>query len=221
MRTLLRIESRILSKLDYGAILLIVSFLYLIGIPMFAVYMLIVLCPFASRFFHDYRNRSRIFTASLPFSRSQIVRSRYLLAFLEITAMLAWLFVLGHLVQWAGRSIQFVMNGSDFLVFLCMAIVLLAVSLPFYYLFPSYIPAVLSTIAIIFAAIYYTLVLLVKVLGLEGADVIVFNDMDPGVVRAVQTYLPLAPYFALILGTALLFVLSIKLSELLYRKKDI
>ncbi|GAQ16458.1 accessory gene regulator protein C [Oceanobacillus picturae] len=155
--------------------------------------------------------------SSLPVKRASIVQGRYVSILMVSIFFILYQGLCGRVLSLLFENNYYVYSWKDMLVLLCMAALIVAVGIPLYYGLTSFLMATGTLAFLYFFSIIFSLPSLTNVLGMEQE--IIFNDLDPGLVLLVEKYIPFQTYVTLSLVTAILFYLSLKLSEQLFVKR--
>lgn len=156
--------------------------------------------------------------SSLPVKRASIVQGRYMSILMVSIFFILYQGLCGRILSLLFENNYYVYSWKDMLVLLCIAALIEVVAIPIYYGLSSFLMATGTLAFLYFFAIVSSLPPLTGVLGMEQE--IIFNDLDPGFVLVIEKYIPFQPYVTLSLVTGILFYLSLKLSELLFVKKE-
>lgn len=200
------------------AFLLTIPLFYAVMLPQFFTFVVCVLAITVGLFFTDQRSKSKLYMSSLPVRRASIVRGRYVSILMVSICFILYQSFWGRILSLTLENNYYIYSWKDMLVLLCMVALIEVVAIPIYYGLSSFLMATGALTLFYFFAIIFSLPPLTNVLGMEHE--IIFNDLDPGYVLLVEKYIPFQPYITLILSTAILFYLSLKLSELLFVKKE-
>jgi hypothetical protein len=168
-----------------------------------------------SLFTYDQKNKVNRFLVGLPVGREKWVLARYLFA----VAIAGGIILLQGFLQWVYVMIlpgfSSVYDIADFLLIFCLAVIILAICFPLLYFNYPYAMALL--ILLLSVGTYFTMDLLVKVLGMT--DEIIFNDLDKGFGLLVETYIPFSPIPVVLCVTLVLYWISLKLSIFIFARK--
>ncbi|NAP01434.1 hypothetical protein FRY77_36445 [Halomonas sp. MG34] len=198
-------------------VLLTIPLFYVVMLPSIFVFNVYVMTILIGLFFTDQRSKSRLYMSSLPVKRASIVKGRYVSILMVSIFFIFYQGLWGRVLSLLFENNYYIYSWKDMLVLLCMAALIEAVAIPIYYGLTSFLMATGGLAFLYFFSIIFSLPPLTNVLGMERE--IIFNDLDPGFVLLVEKYIPFQPYITLSLVTAILFYLSLKLSELLFVKK--
>ncbi len=198
--------------------LLTIPMFYAVMFPLYFIFVAYVLAITVGLFFTDQREKSKLYMSSLPVNRVSIVRGRYVSILMVSICFVLYQSIWGRILSLTLENNYYVYSWKDMLVLLCIAALIEVVAIPIYYGLSSFLMATGILAFLYFLSIILTLPPLTNVLGMEHE--IIFNDLDPGYVLLVEKYIPFQPYITLVLATAILFYLSLKLSELLFVKKE-
>lgn len=218
MIALIKKDLLLYGPVTYLIILLFIYFMGIIMMPAMFVLMVGASALAFSPFFYDEKNKMNYTMISMPIKKSSIVAGRYVFSLLIICITL--------LVQWAAeRSItvafdtyEAVYGWNDYLLFLCLAVMLIAISYPLLYLIKNLYAAAGIILLLFMVGTYYIMDLLVDALGFSNE--IIFNDIDKGFAIIAENWFPVMPYLAVLSISGGLFCGSIVLSSYVMKKKD-
>lgn len=203
---------------SYIIIPILLSFFYVAHIPPMFLYGVTVISIPIIIYLLNNKNKVDRFLISLPVEKKSIIKSRYLFSVMMATIILlfqlAVMFV--HSLLFGGT--QYVYDWKDICVLLCLAVIVTAIFIPIYHVFRSFILATAIISILFFLGVFFTLPKLINVL--EMKDVIIFNDLDPGLSMLVEKYIPYQPYALLIMISVAVFYISMIISQRLYERKD-
>ncbi|MGM8212375.1 ABC-2 transporter permease [Virgibacillus sp. W0430] len=206
------------SILMYVSILLFLVVAYVIKLPPIFLFLIVFLAIVISLFIFDYTGKMNRFLISLPVPKQRIVQSRY------VALLLLALFLLFY--QWGVMIFTSNIFGADYYVYswrdivtvFCLSGLIISITLPILYYFQSVIVSISIVLILYFLGTFLMLDPLVHVLAMKNE--IIFNELDPGFKRLVETYIPFQPYISLCVVTSFFLVSSVKLAEQFFLKKD-
>lgn len=202
----------------YLSLILILPISYVLFLPSIFMFIATALTIIISMFYYDDRANVNRFLISLPISAASIIKRRYQSIILFSICVIIYQWVIGHVVTFFIGSEHYVYGWKDIIVLICMGAIITAVTVPFFYLFRSFILSVGCIMVLLLLGSYYSLTPLVTVLEMD--EVIIFNDLDPGFVMIVEEYIPYQPFLILVFASLVIFYMSMKISELLYLRND-
>ncbi|OZU88172.1 hypothetical protein CIL03_13705 [Virgibacillus indicus] len=202
----------------YLSLILILPISYVLFLPSVFMFIATALTIIISIFYYDDRANVNRFLISLPISAASVVKRRYQSIILFSICVILYQWVIGHVVTFFIGSEHYVYGWKDIIVLICMGAIITAVTVPFFYLFRSFILSVGCIMVLLLLESYYSLTPLVTVLEMD--EVIIFNDLDPGFVMIVEEYIPYQPFLILVFASLVIFYMSMKISELLYLRND-
>lgn len=206
------------TTISHLAIALMIAGAYFVTIPPTFLFVISILSLPIILFFYDDKNHVNRWMISLPIAKKTLIQSRYL--FTAIMSVIILLFQVLIMISLSSLSelSRYMYDWRDIIVLLCMSFIITAICMPIYYAIRSF--AVATSIIAILSMLtsFFIMFPIIDVLGMD--DIIIFNDMDSGFVLLVEKYIPIQPYTVLIIISALLFYISMKVSEQLLMKKD-
>lgn len=170
-------------------------------------------------YFITHKNKIDYFLISLPVEKKTIIKSRYLFTVIMATTVLLFQIIMMFVITVLFDGTQYVYSLGDIVVLLCLAIIVPAIAIPIYHLFRSFILATTIIGILFFLSMFFTLSQLISVMRME--DIIIFNDLDPGLRMLVEKVIPYQPFSILIIISIVIFYLSIIISQRLYTLQDI
>src|SRR5690625_2915199 len=190
-------------------------FLYFAGLPASSVlivfYLPIIIVPFiVDRISHVHH-----YLLSLPIRKNHIVFSRYLFSIIAACTyiLLLWLFM--WIFSFTGREL-YMFNWKDIIVLFSIVCLIISYTLPALYI--QHMLAFLSIFVVYLISTFYMIGALVNVLNItEGFD---FAELDAGFGLLAETYIPIAPFSLVVIGTTLILLISFKLSTFLFNWKN-
>ncbi|SET59793.1 ABC-2 family transporter protein [Oceanobacillus limi] len=192
---------------------------YLIHLPpIYTTVGLILPVLIIGSFYVDDRANINRFTLSLPINKDFIVKGRYLLFFTVWIGIIFYQAMVGQLIETFSTLPRYTYHWIDILTVICLGLIVKAIFLPIYYFFESF------TVASIISAILYGVLLissftpLIEILRME--DHIIFNDLDQGIVPLVEKSIPFQPFFVLVIVSITIYLLSLKISGLIFSRKE-
>src|SRR5699024_7467660 len=127
-------------------------------------------------------------------------------------------------IEWAGTNISYSSTFEpytfiDFLMLFAVGLVLFAVCYPILYFFNNSYVAMLIIFLFLIIGTFFTIDGTINILRMTDGSV--FNRHDKGLAVLAKSYIPCQPYRLLLLASIGLFIASIKISTLLFQRKDL
>ncbi|PAV30947.1 hypothetical protein CIL05_04325 [Virgibacillus profundi] len=219
MLQLIKQDLFINTWITYLSILLFLSITYFVFLPPIFMFIATALTLIIALFYYDDRANVNKFLRSLPIQASQVVKRRYQSIMLLSICIILYQWIIGYAIISFTDLDRYIYGWKDIIVCFSIGVIIIAITVPFFYLFRSFTLSVGCLMVLLMLGSYYSLTPLVTVLELE--EVIIFNELDPGFVLVVEKYIPYQPFIILVLASVVIFYLSMKLSQLLYLKKDL
>ena len=186
--------------------------------PMFLFIVTVVSFPIIIYFFNHKYKIDR-FLVSLPVHKNAIITSRYLFTVIIAVIILLYQVIMMFVITTLFNGTQYVYSFNDIVVLLCLAAIIPAIAIPIYHIFHSFTMATTVVSILFFLSVIFTVPLLVEVLGM--GDMIIFNDLDPGLSMLVEEIIPYQPFLILMMISIIIFYISMTISRKLYIKRDI
>src|SRR5690625_1673548 len=186
--------------------------------PMFLFIVTVVSFPIIIYFFNHKYKIDR-FLVSLPVHKNTIITSRYLFTVIIAVIILLYQVIMMFVITTLFNGTQYVYSFNDIVVLLCLAAIIPAIAIPIYHIFHSFTMATTVVSILFFLSVIFTVPLLVEVLGM--GDMIIFNDLDPGLSMLVEEIIPYQPFLILMMISIIIFYISMTISRKLYIKRDI
>lgn len=220
MSSLIKHHFFMIDALSYFMIAILIAGGYLVSIPpTFLFVITIISLPIILYYYFD-KNKVNRFLISMPISVHMIMQSRYLFTIFMTLIVLLFQGLVMISASWLWSGSQYMYGWRDAIVLLCLASIMIAIIIPIYQLFQSFPLATSITAILFFFGWFFILSGTIQVMDMENNDIIIFNDLDPGLVLLVEKYIPYLPYPILIVGSGLFYYISCKVSVLLFPKKD-
>jgi len=186
--------------------------------PMFLFIVTVVSFPIIIYFFNHKYKIDR-FLVSLPVHKNTIITSRYLFTVIIAVIILLYQVIMMFVITTLFNGTQYVYSFNGIVVLLCLAAIIPAIAIPIYHIFHSFTMATTVVSILFFLSVIFTVPLLVEVLGM--GDMIIFNDLDPGLSMLVEEIIPYQPFLILMMISIIIFYISMTISRKLYIKRDI
>lgn len=215
---LLKQNAQINSILSYLSIAVIVCLAYLVAIPPTFLFIVSTVAIPIFIFYYDDKNKVNRFVVSLPIEKKTLISSKYIFMFVLALTILLFQMMIMFTFSALGNGL-YMYDWRDIIVLICSASIIIAICIPIFYFIKSFMLATGIIMGGTFLGTFLIMTPLINVLGMK--DVIIFNDLDPGLVLLVEKYIPFQPYFMLGVLSLIIFYLSMKLSEKLLSYKDI
>jgi hypothetical protein len=193
--------------------------LYIVHIPPTFLFVVTVISLPIIIYFLNHKNKVDHFLISLPVEKKTIIRSRYLFTVIMGAIILLFQLVLMFVMTTLFDGTQYVYNLKDMIVLLCLATIVPAIAIPIYHLIRSFVLATTMIAIFFFISMFFTLSQLINVI--EMGDIIIFNDLDPGLAMLVEKIIPYQTYPILVIISIVIFHISIFTSQRLYTLRDI
>src|SRR5699024_1565322 len=216
MLTLIKKDFQIFNPFVYLFLSLLLFGMAYVSLP--AIFMMII-GAFAVGFFaftYEEKNNTTIAVVSMLIKKPTMVISRYLYS--------VGILVIILFIEWIGTNISYSSTFEpytfiDFLMLFAVGLVLFAICYPILYFF---INSYVSMLIIFFFLIIGTFLTIDGTINIMGmTDEIVFNRHDKGLALLAKSYIPFQPYLLVLLASIGLFIASIKISTLLFQRKDL
>lgn len=169
-------------------------------------------------YFINYKSNLDRFLISLPIEKNDIIKSRYLFTVMMAFIVLLFQVILMFIITTLFDGAQYVYGWQDIFVLMCLAMIVPAIAIPIYHLFRSFILATTVIAILFFISMFLMLSQLINILGMK--DIIIFNDLDPGLSMLVEKFIPYQPFPILIIISVAIFYISIFVSQQLYTLRD-
>ncbi|MUV38986.1 hypothetical protein JNUCC1_02858 [Lentibacillus sp. JNUCC-1] len=220
MRSLIKRDLFLNWQSHVFLILLGLPFVYLVGIPPVYTLLGIVFPALAINvFYYDDKANIDRFLHGLPLSPKQIIRSRYVyLIGIHVFAMLYQWAAAGVIVQLVGGNTYFIYTWMDLIIILSGIVIGTALVVPINHFFRSFTVSAMVT-SIIYIALVFTSIALLAPLAMKDGWVMI-SELDNGLTQLVENRIPFMPYITLPVCAALLFLLSMKLTEWKFMQQD-
>src|SRR5690625_2825578 len=114
---------------------------------------------------------------------------------------------------------HYVYNWRDIIVMFSFLSLMFAIGSPILYRL-SFYPSSIIIFFLIGLGSFIYISEIMKVLGRDDADIILFNDMDSGLSLLAEKYIPFQPYIILIAGTFALLYVSMLLANFFVKNSD-
>jgi len=186
--------------------------------PMFLFIVTVVSFPIII-YFYNHKYKIDRFLVSLPVHKNAIINSRYLFTVIIAVIILLFQMIMMFVITTLFNGTQYVYSFKDIVVLLCLAAIIPAIAIPIYHIFHSFTMATTIVSILFFLSVIFTIPLLVEVLGME--DIIIFNDLDPGLSMLVAEIIPYQPFLILMIISIIIFYISMTISQKLYINRDI
>ena len=186
--------------------------------PMYLFFVTVISIPIII-YYLNHKYKVDRYLVSLPTHKKTIIRSRYLFTLISATFILLFQVIIMLVFSQLLKGTQYVYRFKDLVVLLCLTAIICAIVIPIYHIFRSFIMATTVVAILFFISVIFTLPLLVQVLGME--DMIIFNDLDPGLSMLVEEMIPYQPFLILMILSMILLYFSMIISQKLYSNRDI
>ena len=216
MLALIKKDFQIFNPFVYLFLSLLIFGMAYVSLP--AIFMMVI-GTFAvgfSTFTYDEKNKTNIAVVSMPIPKQTMVISRYLYS---VGILVTILFI-----EWIGTNISYSSTFEpysfvDFLMLFAVGLVLFAFCYPILYFFNNSYVAMLLIFLFIIIGTFFTIDATTNIMGMT--DEIVFNRHDKGLALLAENYIPFQPYLLVLLASIGMFLASIKISTLLFQRKDL
>ncbi|MFS0674076.1 ABC-2 transporter permease [Ornithinibacillus sp. 179-J 7C1 HS] len=199
---------------------LIIPLGFILSIPPFAISLgLLLHVLLVGVFYSDHRSSVNRFMISLPIERSALVISRYLIMIMIWLGIILYQFLWGHFFDYFVPYPVFVFGWKELLAILSLGLLILAVCVPLYYLFNSFIIPTIIIFSCYFIGFIFSIDALVNISGMSTE--IIFNDLDQWTVPLIESIIPVYPFIILPSLGICLYYCSMKVSETIIRTKKI
>lgn len=203
---------------SYVGIFIFIGLTYVVTLPPTFVFIISFFGFFSSVFLYDDKNNVNRFLKSLPVEKNSIVLSRYLYSILLIIFILLMQTSVMALFSPLYAKTHYMYSFRDIIVLFCIGCTIIAVCIPIFLKLPSAQTAIGIMLVLFGIGSVFTVDALAHVL--EMTESVMFNDLDAGFVMLTEKYIPFFPYVTLLLGTAILLIISIKISNTFYTNKE-
>lgn len=217
MFSLMRQQLYITSALSYISIALFIFIAFMVTMPSVYIFAVIVGVFILTVFYADHEHKSLRFTASLPVTKTMMVKSRYYFLGTVMCLVILWQWLIMRL--FGPLNNHYVYEWVDIVTILSFGILIIAIFLPVFYGLRSFPLAIGVLLIGYFIGTFYSITFIHDVLNIESF--IIFNDIDPGFARVVKKYIPIYPYIIFPFLSILLYIFSIRLSVYLLTNKDL
>lgn len=206
----------IINKVYFLIVILLVPFIYALDMsPQFIYVGIVVGCIF-NVFYYDGHNHVSRYIVSLPVSRNHIVLGRYTFLLIVAVTFLLYLWMIDMLVHyffpminnWIFFATSFQPITPAVIIFTFIPIIIVvAVSVPIYYFFQSFIKSLLAQGALLFIG-----VLCMAIFGkyIPESIIIIIIDM-----------INIQPVLIMFILSIICLSISFKLSATIFTKRDI
>jgi len=221
MGNLVKQNFLILSPHTYLGVILAMLVAFIMALPASFIFVVSFFALIFSLYTYDNKNHVQRFIVSLPVSKKDIIRGRYIYSVCTVIFLLLILWVWMGLLSLSPllTDSHYVYNWRDMVVMFAIGGLIISFSSPILYRLPFYFSSLIILISLGVGSFFYISAMM-DILGRENADVIIFNDMDAGLSLLAEKYIPFLPYFILILGTFTLLYISMLICTRLVENKD-
>lgn len=218
MTKLMKYHFFTIDTVSYGAVAILLIGGYLASIPPTFLFFVVIISLPISLYYYSHKNNTDRFLISLPISPSTIIQSRYM-----FTSMMTIIVLVFQVIIMIASSVlfdgtEYMYTWQDIVSLFFIACIGLAIIIFFYHLISSFILATTIISLLFFIAFYFTLNEVINVM--HFTDVIIFNDLDPGLALIVEKYIPFQPYIILGIISLTALYISMKVSDSLYSSQD-
>src|SRR5690625_1176344 len=178
------------SPYTYIGIILGMMVAFLMAIPASFIFVVSFFALIFSLYTYDDRNHVQRFIISLPVSKKDVVRGRYLYSLFTIILLL--------LILWGWMGLlslsplltdsHYVYNWQDIVVMFAIGSFIISVSSPILFRLPFYLSTIIILSLLGGAAFFYTSAMM-DVLAREDADIIIINDIDACLSLVAEKYI--------------------------------
>lgn len=194
-------------------------FFYLTHMPPTFLFVITVISLPIIIYFSNHKNKVDHFIISLPVDKKGIIKSRYLFTVIMATIILVFQLLIMFVATTFFGGTQYVYSSNDIVTLLCLATIVPAITIPIYHLIRSFIMATTIIGILFFISVFFLFSLIIDVF--ELVDIIIFNDLDPGLSMVVEKFIPYQPFPILIIISIVIFHVSIFISQRLYILRDV
>lgn len=186
--------------------------------PMYLFFITVVSIPIII-YYLNHKHKVDRYLVSFPVRKKDIIKSRYLFTISMSAFVLLFQIITMFICTKLLNGTQYVYSFKDIVVLLCLTLIICAIVIPIYHIFRSFIMATTVVSILFFLSVIFTIPLLVEILGME--DMIIFNDLDPGLSMLIEEIIPYQPFLILMMISIIIFYISMTISRKLYIKRDI
>lgn len=210
----------LINSMYFLIVLFVIPFVYLLDFSPIFIYMAVIFgCVFNIFYYDDHNHVSRAIV-SMPIRKNKIVLARYLFLIMMINFYMLYLWMIDVIVHHSilsdmipSVSYKTITSITIFLSFLIISIGV-AVSVPIFYFFQSFIKSLLAQFALLMLA-FVAMSLGVPIFGK-------YLDLIPeSFVMDILDLIKLQPVLFILIFSLICLFISYKLSVLIFSRRDI